>query len=156
VGRIRYDKKQGGEGESDKKNKELSVKEKRVEFEAELDRDGVSLSDEDRQKLINAALSDDEKFIITTADIRGADVIFDVTTPAGKLKVTINESHPIYKNLFTHIAGDQRSFDMVRLLFSAWALMEDKQQDDQYRDWLLETRKEWGYIVKKMLNEYLD
>jgi len=152
----RFDKKQGGLGESDKKKETLTEEEKREEFESELDRDGISLSQEDKKKLINDALSSDEKFIITTADIRGADIIFDVTTPAGKLKVTINESHPIYKNLFTDIADDPRAFDMVRLLFSAWALMEDKQQDEQYKDWLLEARKEWGYIVKKMLQEYLD
>jgi hypothetical protein len=149
------DKNIDGEGESDKKTKTLTDDEKRKQLEEELDKDGVSLSETDKLDVINEALSNNEKFIITSADMRGADIIFDVTTPAGKLKVTINESHPIYKHLFSNFIEDQKAFDMVRLLFSAWAVMEDKQQNEQYKDWLLEARKEWGYIVKKMLQEYV-
>lgn len=151
----KVDKQIDGEGESDKKQKTLTQKEKEQEMAAELDKDGVSLSAEDKQKLILECVNTDEKFIITSADIRGADIIFDVTTPAGKLKVTINESHPFYKNLIEKLAEDSKAYDIIKLLFSAWAIMEDKQQNHDYRDWLLEARKEWGYIVKKMLNEYL-
>lgn len=151
----KVDKQIDGEGESDKKQRALSQEQKEREMAEELDRDGVSLSPEDKQKLILDCVNNDEKFIITVADMRGASVIFDVTTPAGKLKVTINESHPFYKNLIEKLADDSKAYDIIKLLFSAWALMEDKQQNPEYREWLLETRMEWGHIVKKMLNEYL-
>lgn len=150
----KIDKAIDGVGESDKKQRTLSQAQKEQEMAQELERDGVSLSHEDQQRLILECVNRDEKFIITSADIRGADIIFDVTTPAGKLKVTVNESHPFYKNLIANLGDDPRAYDIIKLLFSAWAVMEDKQQNSNYREWLLEARKEWGYIVKRMLNEY--
>ena len=88
--------------------------------------------------------------------MRGADIIFDVTQPAGKLKVTLNESHSIYKHLISHLKeNDDASFDIVKLLFASWALMEDREQDEHSREQLLEVRKEWGQYAKKMIGEYL-
>lgn len=151
----RFDKKQGGEGASDRKSKNLTIEQKAKELADEFERDGVALNEEDKKRVIAECLEKDDKFIIATADIRGADVIFDVTTPAGKLKVTLNESHPFYKNMIERISEDSHAYDFIKLLFSAWAQMEDRQQDEENRERLLETRKEWGYIVKKMLQEYL-
>ncbi|WP_164880834.1 ATP-binding protein [Aestuariirhabdus litorea] len=152
---TKFDQKLDAKGESDRKSDTLSDEQKAEEIKEELERDGLSLSEEDTKKLISDALQSSDKFIITSADIRGADIIFDVTTPGGKLKVTINESHPFYKNLVSDIADDPQYYDIIKLLFSAWAIMEDKQQDEQYKEWLLEARKDWGYYAKQMLTEYL-
>ncbi len=148
--------KDGVEGLSDKKKATLTDDEKKEELKADLVRDGVSEDDEDVQAAIALALEGDEKFIIGSADIRGADIIFDVTQPAGKLKVTLNESHAIYKNLIEPIKGNnENAYDAVKLLFAAWALMEDREQSETSREMLLEARKEWGQIAKKMLKEYI-
>ena len=149
-------KKDGVQGISDQKQESLSDEEKEQELKEELEKDGVSPDDAEMKDVIQAALNDDEKFIIAVSDLRGADIIFDVTQPAGKLKVTLNESHNIYKHLISHLkeSGDM-SFDIIRLLFASWALMEDREQDEQNREQLLETRKEWGQYAKKMINEYL-
>jgi len=149
-------KKDGSLGLSDLKTEALTDEEKEQELKDELERDGVSPDDEDIQEVIQAALNDDEKFIISVSDMRGADIIFDVTQPAGKLKVTLNESHNIYKHLISHLKeSDDTSFDIVKLLFASWALMEDREQEEHSRDQLLEIRKEWGQYAKKMINEYL-
>jgi len=149
-------KKDGEQGISDRKRETLSDDEKEQELKEELEKDGVSPDDEEIKDIIQAALNDDEKFIISVSDLRGADIIFDVTQPAGKLKVTLNESHNIYKHLISHLReSDDMSFDIVKLLFASWALMEDREQDEQNREQLLETRKEWGQYAKKMINEYL-
>lgn len=149
-------KKDGTLGLSDHKSNTLSDQEKEKELKDELERDGVSPEDEDIKEVIQAALNDDEKFIIAVSDMRGADIIFDVTQPAGKLKVTLNESHSIYKHLISHLKEtDDSSFDIVKLLFASWALMEDREQDEHNRDQLLEIRKEWGQYAKKMIGEYL-
>lgn len=145
-----------GHGISDEKKETLTNEEKKKELQEELERDGVSPDDEDIQAVINAALDNDEKFIIGISDMRGADIIFDVTQPAGKLKVTINESHVIYKNLIAPLMkSNDGSSDFMKLLFASWALMEDREQDENIRDQLLEIRKEWGQYAKKMILEYL-
>tara|TARA_Y100001973_G_scaffold8348_2_gene11506 strand:- start:1746 stop:3557 length:1812 start_codon:yes stop_codon:yes gene_type:complete len=143
-----------GVAESDTKAQSLSYDEKTKEYESELERDGIDLPDEERVELITKALANDEKFILNSAELRGADVIFDVSTPAGKLKITINESHPIYKTLFADLSKDERAYDIIKLLFASWAIMEDREQDDDRKDWLLDVRKNWGFLVKKMLQEY--
>ncbi|WP_321528563.1 ATP-binding protein [Sedimenticola selenatireducens] len=149
--------KDGTKGLSDFKESTLSDEQKEQELRDDLERDGVSPDDEDMQAIIKSALEDDEKFIIGMSDMRGADVIFDVTQPAGKLKVTINESHLIYKHLIAELKESaDSSYDIVKLLFASWALMEDREQNENNRDQLLEIRKEWGQYAKKMLNEYLN
>jgi len=149
-------KKDGEKGVSDIKNENLTKEEKEKELKEELERDGVSPDDGDMKEVIQAALNDDAKFIIAFSDLRGADIIFDVTQPAGKLKVTINESHSIYKHLISYLKeNDNTSFDIIKLLFASWALMEDREQDEYGRDQLLEVRKEWGQYAKKMISEYL-
>lgn len=149
-------KKDGTKGLSDIKSDNLTQEEKEAELQAELERDGVSPDDQDIKEVIQTALNDDAKFIIAVSDMRGADIIFDVTQPAGKLKVTLNESHSIYKHLISHLKEkDDMSFDIVKLLFASWALMEDREQDEHSREQLLEIRKEWGQYAKKMIGEYL-
>lgn len=145
-----------GTATSDVKAQSLTAEEKKTEYELELERDGINISEEERIELVKKAINNDEKFILNSAELRGADVIFDVSTPAGKLKVTINESHPIYQTLFSDLAKDERAYDIIKLLFASWAIMEDREQDEYKKDWLLDTRKNWGYLVKKMLQEYLN
>lgn len=146
----------GGVGVSDRKKDAMSKEEKEQELKDELEKDGISPDDEDIKKIIQAAINDDEKFIIAESDMRGADIIFDVTQPAGKLKITLNESHSVYKHFISHLKEqDDRSYDMVRLMFASWGLMEDLEQDEHTREQLLEIRKEWGQYAKKMINQYL-
>jgi anti-sigma regulatory factor (Ser/Thr protein kinase) len=146
----------GGKGVSDLKKESLTDEQKKEELKQDLISDGADENDEDIQAAITAALEDDEKFIIGSADIRGADIIFDVTQPAGKLKVTINESHGIFKHLIEPLKeNNEMAYDTIKLLFASWALMEDREQNESYREMLEEARKEWGQYAKKMLKEYL-
>lgn len=147
----------GSLGYSDMKGEQLTLQQKEEELREDLERDGVDPDDVDVKAVIKAALDDDNKFIIGLSDIRGADIIFDVTQPAGKLKVTLNESHPAYKHCISPLKdANDTSYDIVRLLFASWALMEDLEPEEERREQLLEIRKEWGQHAKKMIKRYLD
>lgn len=148
-------KKEGIEGQSDKKSKELSTKEKESEMREHLTQGGM-VDEDDIEGVIAKALADDAKFIIGEASMPSSSVIFDVTQPAGKLSVTLNTAHPFYKELMKPLLEkDNESADVIKLLFASWALMEDQLQSDEEKDEILEQRMNWGLKAKNMLKEYM-
>lgn len=150
-------KNDGQKGKSDKLAETLTEEEKKKQLEDAIKMGGTELDKEETEKLIKSWL-DKEKFIFESYEMRGSPWIFDVTQPAGKLKVSINTSHPAYTSFIEKIeAEDSSSFEALKLLFAAWALMEDLygSSDDPQMANLLDTIKtDWGNNAKKMLESY--
>lgn len=149
-------KKDGKKGKSDELDETLSEEEKKSQLEGEIERSGTELDEDDKKELI-ASWLDKEKFIFESYDMRGSPWIFDVTQPAGKLKVTINKGHPAYSSFIGKIEEENgTSFEALKLLFAAWALMTDlydSSEPDKAR--LLDAVKtDWGNNAKTMLENY--
>ncbi len=148
--------KDGKTGESDELEIKLSVEEKTKQLEEELVREGVFVNDADKEAIVKGWLSDG-KYIFSSANLRGSRCIFDVSQPAGKLKVTINSNHPAYEQFIQEIEKeDGHAFGALKLLFAAWARLEDieTKDDEKRRKFFEDIRFEWGAIAKKMLDEY--
>lgn len=145
----------GKQGISDRQSSTLTDEQKRNEIKDELEREGIVADEEDINKIVDHWLHD-SKFIFTSAEIRGSRVIFDVSQPAGKIKVTFNTKHPAYEKFIQHIeAEDGLAYGSLKLLFAAWARMEDTEsQEEEKREFLEELRMHWGQIAKEMLDEY--
>lgn len=148
--------KDGQKGTSDIIGEKLSPEEKNKQIEDELEKDGIEIDDEGKKTILEAWLGD-SKYIFNTAEIRGSRVIFDVSQPAGKIKVTFNSKHPAYEQFISHLEKDEGlSFDALKLLFAAWARMEDRlgASSEDERERLEDIRMLWGEIAKEMLDEY--
>lgn len=146
----------GEEGISDKRAKELDYAEKEKEIEKALEEDGVDIPPEDRASVVKSWL-DDSKFIFSSAKMSGSRYIFDISQPAGKIKVTFNEAHPAYETFLKKIqTDDSHAFEALKLLFAAWARMEDiyMASNKEVAERLEEIRFEWGDKAKRMLDEY--
>lgn len=148
------------EGRSDEAEREKTLEEKgkERELEEEIEKDNPGLTEDEKRNLLKEALESDDKFIIVAAPIRGSDLLYDVTNPAGKIKLTINSEHPFYKEYVSKLESDSESkeiLDAIKLVFSAWALMEDRTQDEALYNELLEIRKDWGAKAKFMIKQYI-
>lgn len=148
----------GATSKSDLDEKTKSEDDKKTELEDALNADGhESMTDTDKAKVIEAWLSQG-KFIFNSAPIRGSDLIFDVSMPAGKIKVTFNTNHPLYEQFIGPIEReDGASYDLLRLLFAGWARTEDRlsTQSDEMVKQLEDIRKLWGQEANAMLSSYL-
>lgn len=87
--------------------------------------------------------------------------IFDCNAVEGVLIIKINQKHPVYNLLFGLLdkeKGEGRPQSendplvALKLLFLAWARMEDIYGDENER--LEEIRSEWGTIARDFLKEY--
>lgn len=148
--------KDGQKGTSDIIEETLSPEEKSKQIEDELEKDGISIDEEGKKTILEAWLGD-SKYIFNTAEIRGSRVIFDVSQPAGKIKITFNSKHPAYEQFIEHLEKEEGlSFDALKLLFAAWARMEDRMgaSSEEERERLEDIRMLWGQIAKEMLDEY--
>ncbi len=148
--------KDGQKGTSDILDEQLSKEEKSKQIEEELEKDGVEIDEEGKNTILEAWLGK-SKYIFNTAEIRGSRVIFDVSQPAGKIKITFNSKHPAYEQFIEHLEREEGlSFDALKLLFAAWGRMEDRlgAGSEEEREKLEDIRMLWGQIAKEMLDEY--
>lgn len=146
----------GAQGKSDLLNNELSDDEKKQQFEEELERDGVSAGERDKDEILKS-WQDDSKYIFSSAEIRGSYVIFDVSQPGGKIKVTFNKKHPAYESFIDELEEeDGHGFDTLKLLFAAWARAEDRlsARSEEEAERMEDLRVLWGGIARDMLKEY--
>jgi hypothetical protein len=152
---VAEDGQKGIKGVSDQKEYELTDEEKTDELTAALIEDGVEVDTESKDIILNDWLH--SKYIFSTADIPGSRYVFDVSQPAGKIKVTINSKHPAYETLIRDIESEENSsYGALKLLFAAWARMEDVEsaQDLKRQELLQEIRFQWGDLAKRMIDEY--
>jgi hypothetical protein len=146
----------GKKGLSDKIDEKLTREEKENEISEAIKSDGIEI-DEAGEKTIIESWLNDSKYIFTSAEIRSSRVIFDISQPAGKIKITLNSKHPAYEHFIKKIEEeDAHSFNTLKLLFAAWARMEDiDSQSEERKNMLEDIRVQWGQIGKDMIDEYI-
>jgi hypothetical protein len=147
----------GATSKSDIDDQKKSDEDKKNELEDELDADGhEGMTQKEKEKVIDAWLNQG-KFIFHSAPIRGSDLIFDVSIPAGKIKITFNTNHPLYDEFIGPIEEEEgASFDLLRLLFAGWGRTEDRlnSQSAEMAKQLEDIRKLWGQEANDMLRLY--
>lgn len=120
----------------------------------ELEREGIE--EERARKIAVQAVKRQVKFLFEKIEIPGT-VFFDVRSKAGTIIVNINSRHPVSSHLFNLLepegnAPDPPELVALKLLFTAWARMEDEANDERRR-FLEETRQDWGRIARDFLEE---
>lgn len=84
--------------------------------------------------------------------------VFDVTSRAGLILITINTRHPAHAHLFDLLSGedgsdpDNPALQALELLLTAWARMEDEASPERKEE-LEDIRGEWGRIARDFLRE---
>lgn len=84
--------------------------------------------------------------------------VFDVTSKAGLILITINTKHPAHAHLFDLLSGEDGSdpenpaLQALELLLTAWARMEDEASPERKEE-LEDIRGEWGRIARDFLRE---
>ena len=97
------------------------------------------------------------KFRFRQNDYPGYSV-FDVTSKAGLILITINTRHPAHAHLFELLSGEDGSdvenpaLQALELLLTAWARMEDEAPAERKEE-LEDIRGEWGRIARDFLKE---
>jgi hypothetical protein len=121
----------------------------------EIEQEGV---DHDRaQQLAVEYVRRNIKFMFRHAEFPGS-AVFDVTSKAGVIILTINTRHPAHEHLFDLLReGDDNTPESpalkgLKLLLTAWARMEDEASGEQ-KTVLEDTRGEWGRIARDFLRE---
>ncbi len=146
----------GQQGISDEKSNRLTGKQKKKEMEDEAETSGISKEFEDFDKIVNAWLHT-TKFIFDSSELPSSPVIFGVSYPAGKIKVTFNKNHRAYEKFIQAIEEeDGLAFASLKLLFAAWARMEDTQGQRSGEDKrkIERIRVLWGDKANEMLDEF--
>ena len=145
----------GGVGESDKKAEKLTPAQKEKELSKELDLDNEDMDEEDKKVILKEWL-EAEKVIFASAPMRASNALFDVSQPGGKLKITINKSHPAYKSFIGELEENNGTgFDILKLIFASWARLEDTLGDsDEEKERYENLRMKWGGGVSEMIKAY--
>jgi hypothetical protein len=98
------------------------------------------------------------KFLFRHADFPGF-AVFDVTSKAGVIIITINTKHPAHEHLFELLWEDSEpetpALQGLKLLLTAWARMEDEASSEKKIEFE-DTRGEWGKIARDFMREACD
>lgn len=84
--------------------------------------------------------------------------MFDVTSKAGVIIITINTKHPAHQHLFDLLREAEESvpespaLQGLQLLLTAWARMEDEASPERKIE-LEDMRGEWGRIARDFIRE---
>lgn len=97
------------------------------------------------------------KFMFRHADFPGF-AVFDVTSKAGVIIITINTRHPAHEHLFELLregeddTPESPALKGLKLLLTAWGRMEDEASSEQ-KIVLEDARGEWGRIARDFIRE---
>jgi hypothetical protein len=153
-------KEEGHPGQSDR-DESLPKAVRQEAIEVTLKDEGVA---EIKAKELAASTVDDGlKYTFIEADLETA-AFFSVKPRGGAIIVTLNTSHPAYKNLVEILEGDVEGVDTetlrsrltnslsgLKLLLMAWARYEDEQPDGKRRQAAQDSRVDWGRIARQFL-----
>jgi anti-sigma regulatory factor (Ser/Thr protein kinase) len=149
---------EGKVGESDKKEDQLTEEQKIEELEREIEDKGLT---EEEKKLTIIEWLKKDKFILDYADsLTYPSDIVSFSTPAGKIKVSVNTKHPVWQNIISEIQPHLNEEtllkvkDSIMLLFAALARAEDEMADDKKKEAIQDFRGEWGRIARDMFRKY--
>jgi hypothetical protein len=145
-------------GESDTKEAKQTEDEKRVDIENEIK--DKFLTPEERERTIKEWIEKDKFIFDYVADLPYQWDIVSFSTPAGKIKVSVNTKHPAWQNIISEMQPHldfetlEKVKDSITLLFAALARVEDEMSDDKKKETIQEYRSEWGRIARDMLRKY--
>jgi hypothetical protein len=150
----RRQEKLGKTGESDQQ--ETESEDKRTEtLTSEIEQEGVA--PERARELAVSYVQRKIKFLFRHADFPGYSV-FDVTSKAGVIIITINTKHPAHAHLFELLregeadVPESPALQGLKLLLTAWARMEDEASGGS-KEALEDIRGEWGRIARDFMKE---
>ncbi len=105
------------------------------------------------------------KYVFGHAD-SAAGAFFSVKPKGGALIITLNTSHPAYRNLvgiledsaesatLEELKGQhEKALDGLKLLLTAWARYEDEAPDGARKVAVQEAREDWGRVARQFLAE---
>lgn len=150
----RRQEKLGTKGESDQQ--ETESEDKRTEtLTNEIEQEGVD--HKTAQAIAVEYVRQKIKFRFRHADFPGYSV-FDVTSKAGVIHITINTKHPAHTHLFDLLRDEDEekpenpALQGLKLLLTAWARMEDEASGPRKEE-LEDLRGEWGRIARDFMKE---
>jgi hypothetical protein len=157
---TRERKEQGHKGKSDE-DEELPKQERKQAIKETLKEEGVT---EAQAELLAATTVDDGlKYTFAEAPL-DSPAFFSVKPRGGAIIVTLNTTHPAYKNLVEILEEDVDKTDMdtlrtrlinsldgLKLLLMAWARYEDEQPDGKRKQDAQDTRIDWGRLARRFL-----
>lgn len=150
----RRQEKLGKRGESDQQESESE--DKRTEtLSNEFEQEGVA--PEKAREIAVSYVQRKIKFLFRHADVSGYSV-FEVTSKAGVIIITINTRHPAHTHLFELLregeadVPESPALQGLKLLLTAWARMEDEASGDS-KEALEDIRGEWGRIARDFMKE---
>ena len=151
----------GKVGGSDKGEKDSSSKRKE-----EIDKylEGQGLNKDQIEQLSSSVTEDGLKYVFAEADTE-TTAFFSVKPRGGALIITLNISHPAYKNLVEVLENDVddeesqdslkdrlvRARSGMKLLLFAWARYEDETPEGNEKDSITDARLDWGRVARKFL-----
>lgn len=143
----------GLSGKSDLEE-QLPRRERQNELAEELVADGVSEGEAER--IAVEYVTKNLKYLFQEAPVPGP-VVFDVKSKAGTIIILVNTEHPAREHLFELLKeadprADSPTLKALKLLLTAWARLEDE-ATDQRRQFLQDTRLDWGRIARDFLQE---
>ncbi|MEN3976134.1 ATP-binding protein [Emcibacter sp. SYSU 3D8] len=150
----RRQEKLGATGASDK-DENASDQERTDALSGEIEQEG--LDPQTAREIAVSYVTRKIKFLFRHADFPGFSV-FDVTSKAGVIIITINTKHPAQAHLFELLregeadTPESPALQGLKLLLTAWARMEDEATGDQ-RVELEDVRGQWGRIARDFLKE---
>ncbi len=151
---------EGYVGESDKDEK-LPAAERKGIIEETLVEEGVT--QHDAQELAAKTVDDGLKYLFADAPLQTA-AFFSVKPKGGALLITLNTSHPAYKNLVELLEKEvegvesetlktrlTNSREGLKLLLTAWARYEDEEPDGIRKTRAQDARSDWGRMARQFL-----
>ena len=152
-------KKKGSTGLSDADD-DLDPEEKKRRLEKQFNEEG--LSPEAAAERALTLVDRGYKFDFREAEV-GGRMFFDLKRVAGVITITLNSSHPAYRNLFEVLRTEPSediskerllglfadARDSLEHLFYAWARLEDEESNDDQRAEIENVRYEWGKLLAK-------
>ena len=153
-------KQEGYKGGSDE-DESLPREERQEVIEKTLVEQGVA--ETTAKDLAATTVDDGLKYTFAEADLETA-AFFSVKPRGGAIIVTLNTSHPAYKNLVEVLEEEVEIVDVqtlrdrltnslegLKLLLMAWARYEDEQPDGRRKQVAQDVRVDWGRIARQFL-----
>jgi hypothetical protein len=148
--------KYGNVGESDKY--ENLPAEERIGKIAPLLVENEGLSQSEAELVARQIVDEKVKFIFTEAPLSGS-ILFDIKSQmGGPIAIIINSSHPARDHFFELLKNssstetDSPALKGLKLLFSAWARLEDEASSITRKQQFEDLRLDWGKIAREFIN----
>ncbi|MEV0712737.1 ATP-binding protein [Nocardia aurea] len=153
---------EGHAGKTDKLDQVASEEEKRQEQVESLTQ--LHLDIDRAELMVDEALKNDwhVRWVSSPLD---TSAFFGLKLMAGMMQVEVNTRHPLHDNLVAvldEVPENITEADLKRrlekasatfkLLIYSWARMEDELPDDDAREKLAETRRDWGFKARRFIN----